>query len=456
MKTLRLLVIMVLLIMIAPMAVAAQEPSVVPEATVAYTVGFQLQNLTASTANVQLVFYNQDGTTAATVPDTISGNSSKTFYPLTAVSVGFNGSAVISSDQQLAAIANVLGNGGQRGASYGGFNSGATTVNAPLVMKNNYGIDTWFNVQNTGAASASVHIVYQPGTCSESATIPAGAAKTFDQATNACLPSGFVGAATITSAEPVAAVVMQVDAKSLLAYNGFTSAAVTPVMPLITSNYYNSGTGIQIQNTGASNSDVTLTYQPSAGFPGAVCTETRSIPAGQSVTFSYPQLPVGCGTGGPGVTDAANGGFVGSAAVTSNSAGMPLVAIVNQVTRGGANAAAYEAFDPSSATSTVSLPLIMDRNYNIFTGFSVANVGTQATNVNCVFTGTGYIASASNLQPGASLTDVQINKIAPGYVGSAVCTASGGDAKISGVVNELTAGAPSTTDALLVYDGFNQ
>ena len=259
----------------------------------------------------------------------------------------------------------------------------------------------------------------------------------------------------MTSLEPVAAIVMQVDAQSLLAYNGFTTASPKPVMPLVSSNFYKSGTGIQIQNTGGTNTNVTVSYTPSAGFPGAVCTETKSIPAGQSVTFGFPQLPAACGTTGTGVSDPVNKGFVGSAAVTTNSATMPLVAIVNQVTRGAASAAAYEAFNPATATSKVSLPLVMDRNYNIFTGFSVANVGTQPTNIACTFTGTAYTATANNVAPGAALTDVQLNKIASGYVGSATCTATGGDAKIAGVVNELTNGAPSTTDALLVYAGFN-
>jgi len=453
-KAFLLLLVLALLIAGTSLSAMAQGPDTAP-AAVTYTSGFQLQNLTGSTATVAIAFYNQDGSIASTVNDTIAANGSKTYYPLSAVSSGFNGSVVVSSDQQLAAITNVLGNSGQRGASYGGFSAGATTVNLPLVMKAVYGIDTWFNVQNTGSAATTVNIAYKPGTCTESVSIQPGAAKTFNQADNACLAAGFVGAASITSAEPVVAVVMQVDAASLLAYNGFTTASTKPVMPLVSSNFYKSGTGIQVQNTGGSSTNVTISYTPSAGFPGAACTETKSIPAGQSITFGYPQMPAGCGTAGSGVTDLVNGGFVGSAAVTTNSANMPLVAIVNQVTRGAVNGAAYEAFDPSTATSKVSMPLIMDRNYNIFTGISVANVGTSATNVTCTFTGTSYTASATGLAPGAALTDVQLNKIASGYVGGATCTASGGDAKIAGVVNELTNGAATTTDALLVYNAFN-
>lgn len=454
-KAIQLLTLLVLVLAAVPLSAMAQSPDATPDAAITYTSGFQLQNLTSSLATVAIVFYNQDGSTAATVNDTIAGNTNKTYYPLTAVTTGFNGSVVVSSDQQLVSIANVLGNNGQRGASYGGFSAGATTVNLPLMMKAYYGIDTWFNVQNTGNATATVNVAYKPGTCTETVSVEPGAAKTFKQAENSCLPAGFVGAASISSAQPLVAVVMQVDAQSLLAYNGFTTASTKPVMPLVSSNYYKSGTGITIQNTGASATNVTISYKPSAGFPGAACTETKSIPAGQSANYSFPQLPASCGTGGTGVTDAVNGGFVGSAAVTTNSANMPLVAMVNSITRGTANASAYEAFDPGTATSKVAFPLIMDRNYNIFTGISVANMGASPTNVTCTFTGTSYTAAVTNLQPGAALTDVQINKIASGYVGAATCTASGGDAKIAGMATQLVNGAASSSDALLAYDGFN-
>jgi len=245
---------------------------------------------------------------------------------------------------------------------------------------------------------------------------------------------------------------------SLLAYNGFASANTKPVMPLVTSNFYNSGTGIQIQNTGGSPTNVTLSYSPSPGFPGAACTETKAIPANSSVTFAFPQLPAACGTTGTGVTDAINKGFVGSAAVTTNSANMPLVGIVNQITRGTATGAAYDAVNPSNATSKVSMPLMMDRNVGVlFTGFAVANVGTSSTNVACTFSGAGAppnVASTA-VAPGASLTVVQLNLGTAGYVGSASCTATGGDQKIAAIVNEASTAATSAQDILLVYEGFN-
>jgi len=444
--------VVVLLALAIPLSASAQGG-------ITYTAGFQLQNLSATPATVLIDFYDQAGNqpTGSSVQDTIPANGSKTYFPLNSVPAGFNGSAVVSSDQALASITNILGNNSQRGDSYGGFVAGAQTVNLPLIMKGNFGYNTWFNVQNTGTTDANVVVTYKPGTCTETKTVKPNASQTFDQSATSCLAAGFVGAATVTSNTPVAVVVMEVGATNLLAYGGFADASTNPIMPLVSSNYYKSGTGIQIQNTGAQASSVTISFTPSNGFPGNACSETHNVPAGESVTFGYTnsQLPAGCGGQGTGVSDTVNGGFVGSAAVTANSTSMPLVAIVNQVNRGGANASSYNAINPASATNKVSLPLIMDRNFGYFTGFSIVNVGAQATNINCTFTGSAVTVSANGVAPGAALTSVQENQLANGYVGSANCTATGGDAKIAGIVNELRGGQPTTTDAQFTYPGFS-
>jgi hypothetical protein len=424
-----------------------------------YTVGVQIANLSSTAAaNIVMSFYDQAGALQANPSDTIAAAGSKTYFPLNVAS-GFNGSMVISSDQPVAAIANVvLNNGTGSGAAYSSFSSGATTINLPNLNKNNYGLDTWFNVQNVGSADATVYVSYAPGTCTESPiTVKPNSSKTVDQSVNSCLPNGFVGAATVTSTQSIVATAMQIQrsGNQVIAYRGFTSASTTLVMPQISSNFYKSGTGIQIQNTGATATNVTLTYTPSAGFPGASCTETKAIPAGASTTFGFPQLPAGCGTTGTGVSDTTNGGFVGAAKVTANSANMPLVAIVNQITRGAASGDAYQAINPANATSKVSLPNINDRNYGLFTGLAVANVGTQPTSISCTFSGTSYTASAANVQPGSALTDVQLNKIANKYVGSALCAATGGDAKIAGIAQQTMSGAAAASDLLYVYDGFN-
>jgi hypothetical protein len=427
-----------------------------------YTSGFQIQNLSGSTANITITYYNNtSGTVAASVGDTISANGAKTYFPLSSVSSGFNGSVVISSDVPIAAITNVLGDNGAFGASYDGFSSGATAVYAPLIMRGNSGFNTWFNVQNTGSSTATINITYTPGSAGSgmtesSITIPPGAAKTFDQSTSAYAGLGtkFVGSATITSVggspQPVVATVMEVGPTTLFAYDGFTGGSTNLAIPLVNANNSGYVTGIQIQNLGGSATNVTLSYTPSVA--GTACTETNTINAGASATFAFNAFAVTVAG-----ENCANGArFIGSASVSTNSASQPLVAIVNQLNGSANKGAAYNSFNPASATSQVSLPLIMDRNSNYYTGWSIANVGSDATTVNVVCSGAPETFNSGPLAPGAAYAAIQKDAFVslPKYVGSCTATASGGtDNKIVAIVNELN--SVSAGDAFLVYEGFN-
>ena len=254
--------------------------------------------------------------------------------------------------------------------------------------------------------------------------------------------AGWVGSATVTASEPLAATIMEIGPTTLFAYSGFTGGTTEIAMPLINAN--NSGyiTGVQIQNMGSVDTDVTVSYTPSSA--GTACTETQTVQAGKSATFA---LNAFTASGSCGAQT-----FVGSAKVTANSANQDLVAIVNQLNGAANKGAAYEAFDPVNATDTVVMPLIMDRNSNYFTGFSVLNVGSSATTVSCSFTGSAHTEGAT-LQVGEALTPIQKDQIGDGYVGSATCTATSGG-KIVGIVNELN--SVSSGDAFLVYDAFNQ
>jgi hypothetical protein len=446
-------ILVAVVLLASPLSVFAKTHSTTQ---VTYTSGFQVQNLsTTATATIEMDFYNQSGTMVANPGDTVAPSTNNTYYPLSAVSAGFNGSVVISSNEPVAAIANVLGNGGQRSDSYGGFSSGGSPVNLPIIFKSYFNNNTWFNVQNTSlttAATVNVTYVGSPapsGGCpSGNVTIQPGAAATFDQSTNACLPSSFVGAATVTSNEPIAAVAMEVGSLNLLAYSGFSSAGAStdPVMPLVMQANYGNSTSVNIMNTGSAQTTVTVSYTPSSGSPGTACTETHAIGAGAMVPFGYP-MPAACGTK-----------FVGSAEVTTNtpvSGSAPgLVAVVNQVSTLNANSSAYDAFNPALATANVSMPLVMDRNYGLYTGISVVNMGTQPENITCTFQNTTYTLSGTSVPAGAMIGDVQNNKIANGYVGSGTCTATGGSAKLAAIVNQVKS-AVAGDDVLTTYSGIN-
>jgi hypothetical protein len=433
-----------LLVLVLTVAASAQGPS-------SYTTGFQVKNLSdTDAANINITYYNPDGTVDTTVPDTIDAGGAADYFPLP-TTAGFNGSVVISSDQAVAAIVNVLGDDGAfGGAAYGSFSGGSGTAFVPQVLSDFFGISTFFNVQNTGAANATVSVEYTTnnGTCSEADVVIApGAAHTFSQDSDdtslACLAAGSVGSATVSSTDgEVAVAVVTIDADSLLAYNAFsTTGSTTALAPIISQNFFNSRTGLSVQNTTGTNASVTVNYSHSNGFPGADCSESKMVPANGSALFGdstfFDSTPA-CDAGS---------GWVGAAEIVSDQ---NVVVIINSVTTGTANGAAYSAFDPATGTTTVAFPQIIDNLFGIFTGTSVTNAGSADTTISCAFADSTYTVSGL-VAPGQSLTDTQLNKIAPGYLGSATCTSTG--EPIVGVLTTLTQG--STADALLYSEAFN-
>lgn len=454
--------------------------------------GVQVQNLSETdAATVIVTAYNKDGSTAASVTDDIAAKSSKTYYALgnqpddTAPGFGlppsFNGSVIISSNTPLGAITNVnatSSSGKAIFASYGGLTAEGSSVTIPLIMKDNGAadFDTSFNVQNAGTSGdVTVTVSYTPNGasfgntgCQQTATIKPGAAATFNQSSDAdssytgCSgglkgsDSRFVGSATVTSnGGNIVASAMEVSISQLLAFNGVSSGSTNPVFPLINVQPDKGWqTGINLVNTGDTATNVTVSYTP--GQFGTACNETQTIPAKSSNIFAL--FAFGSDVAGE---NCANALFVGSGQVTTNSANMPLTAVVNQTNAGQGKGAANNSFNPSAGTSSVSLPLIMANNgRNSFTtGYSIVNVGDQPANITCTYTGSPAKASDSqqNVAPNAAMVR-QNNDLSSGaaYVGSATCTATGTNPRIVGVVNENGINPQTGGDLLLVYEGFNK
>ncbi len=411
-----------------------------------YTSGVQVANLEGTTANVTLVAYDANGPTGTPMSDDIPANGSVTFFPISGVASGFSGSIVVSSDKNVAAISNILGNGGAAGASYVGRSAGATTVLLPLLNKDNNGFTTWFSVQNAGQADANVTVSYSDGQPADTFTLKPGAARVIYQKNKS---HAKVFAGTITSSQPVVAAVIQESNRIMFAYTGFSETPNTnPVFPLINANNSGYVTGLQIQNGGGTATNVTVSYTPTPGN-GTACTETQTINPGASNTFALAAFANGANS-----TCAAGARFVGSATVTTNSANMPLVAIGNQL--GASNGGAYSAFEAAAATNSVVMPLIMDRNSGYNTGFNVQNVGGPASQVTCVFSGAAGAGKnvVETLAPNAALNHLQFNHLGDKYVGSATCTAAEATTKLVAVVNEL--GTTPGTDQFLVYEGVNK
>jgi hypothetical protein len=442
-------------------------PSAGAQQGITWTTGFQVQNLSATAANVSITFY--DGTTGNALTPfnaVIAANASTNFFPLDggagrpSVPAGFSGSAVISSDQPVSAILNILGNGAAYSGAASGISAGSTTVGLPLIQKNNGGFQTWFSLQNAGSSNATVSVAFKPrDSVSGNAftvsnlTIKPGAAITLDTTTTQLngLGTKFVGSATVTSNQPIAAIVNQTGlgaSKTMLTYDGFGSSAGSPTinMPLVQNGNGGFFSGLSIQNLGATATTITVTYGPNTRGTFQPQNQTfTNVAAGQTVAFN---TAVAFG----GNTSAQR--YVGSAKATATN---PLVGVVNQL--GAISGSSYEAFNPSLATNKVSAPLVMANNGGFYTTVQCQNVGTAATTITISYSpntkGTFTPPNTTqNIAPGVSGAPISQLVAAAGnrYVGSATVTATG-NVPIACVINEL--GNP-TGDTLLTYAGTSQ
>lgn len=425
-----------------------------------YDSGVQVQNLEGVAGTVDLLSYTEAGVESVVVSDDpIAANGSNTYFATTLpLADGFKGSMIVSADVQVAAIANIVTPGFTANASYLAAGNGATTVQLPLLMKNNSGYNTWYAVQNTSPdTNATIDIVYSDGVTINDQVIPPGASKSFRQADeNHGDNDREVFSAIITSDQPIVAAVLEESNSIMFAYTGFTGGSTNPVMPLI--NYQPAigyQTGVQIQNIGNADTNVTVTYTPAVVNGNAIgtqCTETLTIAKGKSQTFALTAFAPG-ESAGENSTCADGVRFVGAGKVTTNSANQDLTVIVNQL--GTADGGAYGGFNPAAATPKVVLPLVQDRRgagFEFFTGINIMNVGAGNTTVTCSYTNSAVTQSAQ-LAPGGVMNILQNNVIAPNYAGSGTCTTNPA-MNIVGMANELSQTAP-TQDRLLVYEGAN-
>jgi len=504
MKAVRRFSIMLMAALLAlallPLTAAAQTTSTVT------TSGFQVQNLSQTqSANITVQYIDATTQTqVATQSATIPAGGSLTFVPFSApgyvqmsAPAGFRGSVVILSDQPIVAVTNILGANAALGDSYGGFTSGATSLNLPLIVRDNFGIDTSITVQNVGNTSATVNISYVPGIAGNPATEPPfslapGASKTIFQKDNTALGSGapgFVGSATITATGNIVATVLQEGNGQLTAYNAFPAGTGSPTvaLPLVLGNNFGAYTGIQVLNAGTLPTTVTINFAPN----------TVTAPTGGLTPCTTPpqrQLSINPNQTGTLIQDAGNGNppfdpffngciYIGGATVTSDN-GQPLFVTVNQVASTSKDASTYAGFNPTAATDKVLAPLVVANNFGTFSGVQVQNVGTSTTSVTITYgpnTFQGTPPSGFSLCPtptprttivqaGASFTFLQtyiagqptgLSPIGSDsqfqscmYVGSATITAGSGG-KIAAIVNQVSTG-PASNDKLFTYGAFAQ
>jgi hypothetical protein len=459
-----------------------------------YQGSIQIVNLENSMATVSVEFVPQSGTSAS-FPYTIPASGGLKLFPLPATA-GFNGSAIVSSDKKVAAVANVMGDTGGASnlyyqAAYEGFDAGSTKVNLPLLQANNAKNFSWFNVQNTSGSAATANINFYPRDATmgsyriANVAIDAGRAKTYklaDYTTQLYGTAGkFVGSVVITtSVGEVAAVAVQENTTTMPgmgSYDGFLGSAgsTSIIAPLL--QFANASntlfSSMNIQNVGTATTVVTVTYSAPV-CPG--CTynptqESKSIEPGKIGTFN---LLEGTGQWVGGTAKR----WVGGAKVVSS--GQPIVGVAMQIRMNAGSThswnSIYNMFDPAVGTNKVLCPLLQFDNSQTFSSATVYNLGPDAVTVRmtwgnntcsgCTFApvpetltaGIGGVANFRMLE-GATTQWTSSSPAQKRYVGSGTVQVTAGTGPIVVVVNEQRLAslgrAEPVGDSLKSYDGVN-
>lgn len=277
-------VIVALMVPLMVMLTPASASPVVQETRGPFYSYFQIQAVAPGETNIVIEYVDGTGTIVDTDSLTLTQGNSQIFYQSLNENLpsGFQGSVVISSDQEVAVFSSATDYFGYKGqAGCEAVMEPSNDVLLPLIMRHySAGWYTRFAVQNTSASGdAHVTIRYYAdqmmggvpvGTpvFTETATIPHYASHLFDQSalTDAQLPWGFKGSVTITSTQPVVAEVLQWQSGNsrLQSYNGMppSAAAQRFYVPLNMKNYSaNWYTYIQVQNVDVSAAaHITITY----------------------------------------------------------------------------------------------------------------------------------------------------------------------------------------------------
>jgi len=327
------------------------------------------------------------------------------------------GSVVVSADQPLGAVVQILARDGQTPTSgaYSGFPEGSTSFYVPLVLKNRMGATGLANsqiiVQNTSASAIgfNIKLVKYDGTATYTKTVASlapGASYYYDLADESAsnVPDGWYGSAVVETTTPGGqlAVVSNLftGPHALQTFKGFSKSAQEWLVPLFTSRLANGlSTPLSIQNVSGG------TIPPG----GIVITCTKNALSGgpNTITISNPNpiLHTASFFVNPVTDFSLPDNWYGSCRISA-SAGV--VAFVQMRIIGTDRAAAYEAIPGGSTDKKVLIPLAAKRLANGFaTVINIQNLEVSAS-AHVTFT---YIPSPEYIAGGGSSTNIVISNV---------------------------------------------
>lgn len=374
----------------------------------AFTTSITYQNVGTNTANIVFNFYPENNGTAIPVNRTLAPNAGGSLFvgSLNEINPGFNGSAVLSSDQPIVAtMVQISSDTAVKNRPLSnGFSSGASEFLLATVLKNQFATTSRFAVQNAHSGPVNLTIRFynanNPGATPITVThnnLPAGAAKYFDMGQ---LPqitaANFNGSAVISAVDssnsnpaPIVASVLELstNADAASSFEGVTGGANTVYMATALCNAFGASSAYAVQNTSQSSSaNVTVTYSNGA-------THQATVASGAKFSFQ--------------TCDRTPAGFSGSATITSS--GAPIVAIGKVFGSGNSTAFVGE----TSGSSKIALPYVRfttsqwlsgarQRTYlaiqNVGSAIPAGQVTVKYLNVNGQVVGTHTLGAMSNGQ----------------------------------------------------------
>jgi len=400
----KVLAVLVLLGLLASLTVTASaEAPVMPSPPISilasprqWSSEYWVQNLGTAVAQVSANYYTAStGSLAGTQSFTIPVGSSTSILP--ALSDGFLGSAVLSSDQEIVAVENhfTVDAGFYMMGASNGVATGSNALVLPLILRNNSNFQTKAYIQNLSSIAATIYMTFTPGlngsVCYKSDTLPAYTMKAYDHSSAdfACLEvvgdplHRFVGSARVTADQPLASAVdlgnltAPAGFDKLITYDGLASGATNVALPLIMKGNNGWYTGQQIVNTTGNTANVSITYKAgpfsTPSVVGWTKTKTYVIPPYKSVT------PVLNYAYGPGYDDLYEWGdvkVVGSAVIVSDQA---VACVVNEQNDAEGKMEAYNGFASSAATTAVAMPEVLKKRDLWYVGIQIQNMSTIST-----------------------------------------------------------------------------
>ncbi|MGM0687471.1 MAG: hypothetical protein ACQET3_10910 [Promethearchaeati archaeon] len=316
-------------------------------------------------------------------------------------------SAVLLSDQPVAAVANSVALPTAWGDSYIGM-EGDSSMYAPLIYRHYRDYNSILYMQNATEEAQDIEVsLYRVGESSPAVTetyrVPAYASEEVTLADSAfdAFGSGF-GSAVISGSEGAVACTVLTEMSDGTTettlntqYRGFSDAMIGRDFdtPLIFKGHNLWNTGIMVQNTEDVTTTVSVTYAASVDNPHYPLTRTGTIeiaPNSSEVLYLPDESLDGL------VDDPLPDGFWGTAELSSSDS--DIAVIVNNV-KYDENyvGSSYEGYLSTAATSKVAAPLVYRAHADTNTGISVQNTGTEPTDISLTITAN---QEASPSEPG--------------------------------------------------------